>query len=712
MKRCRRQPLFVALLAVVLVVTLAGVAAGETGDGSGGADVTTNATTAEATTAIGATSATSTADTTIALTQELRLVPDQTGVYAVGHRYRLPERVGLLEVTLPDGATVTSEHGFVRRDARTYAWDGATERPRIDYRMPANKSVDRDGPIAASGKYRYTDVGEWALVTRPRVSHRWGWSGLEEVELAASMSAENGATGDVIAFLGDHETYTHEAHGQRFRLIVPDHATLREGPEDVLASLGDASGRLRVGTRDETVFVVAAPTGQVDWGVRGLQTGGSDMWVRDLERLNVPENVWLHEYVHTRQEYTASPDLQWFTEGTATYYAALLALEQDRITFSQFRDSLATGERTRFETAVLTEPATWEHNANYPVGALVTGELDRRLRLTGEQRTFQDVLRRLNAQGNIVDADAFEARLRAVGNDSVAAAGRRYTRRTDRPVMWSEPRHSEAFGPTAARIASAFTEAPFRASGEYRDRDLDVAETLVLVPGERLTLGVNVTNFGGAAGTYEVPLRVDDRIESTQSGRLGPGDSERLRFEHTFETVGTHVVSAGDAQVMVNVRDPARASVTALTANRTALAAGDSVRLSATVANDASYPGMATVTLTRDGAQLGTERVSLDAAAERSVTFETTIDEVGTYAFGVGNASVAPVVVTVTDAVDGNVSADDAATPGGDDTGTPTDGDETATPTADADGTPDEDGAGFGAVVATVAILAVLFRLR
>jgi hypothetical protein len=151
-----------------------------------------------------ATATTQTAtDSNVHLTQRLGLVPEQPGTYAASHRYRLPDRLRVLEVTLPEGATVVSTTGFRHREGRTYEWDGSTTTPRIDYRLPANQSTDRSGPIGGPGRLTFVDVGEWALVAQPQAGHSWGWSqGGGAIGFERSMAAEQGVAGEAMAYLG------------------------------------------------------------------------------------------------------------------------------------------------------------------------------------------------------------------------------------------------------------------------------------------------------------------------------------------------------------------------------------------------------------------------------------------------------------------------------------------------------------------------------
>lgn len=589
---------------------------------------------------------------TIELDQELRRVTDRPGIFEARHTYSIPDEAGLLEVTLPEGAEVRSTRGFRQHDARTYEWDGTTAQPRLRYQLEGNQSIDQTGPIAGPGRFIFVDVGEWALVSRPSVSHRWGWVGPDRVGFESEMRAAEGVTGEVMAYLGEYELFTHQAHGQEFKLVVPERADLVEDRTELFASLSDAADRLRVGDPDEEVFMVAAPTRNIDWGVRGLQGGPADMWVRDFERLADPDNVWLHEYVHTRQDYAAASDIEWFTEGSATYYAAWLTLQQDRISFSEFRDRMARGTGS-FSGSILAEPGTWRSNANYPIGALVSGELDRQIRLASDgEQSFDEVFRQLNAHDGVVTADVFQRALVRAGDEAVAEAGERFTRTTERPGMWTEQQHADAFDAvTPARITFAPGDEVdrFQATGQYRNRTLGADTPVVLVPGETLTLSVVATNDGGQAGEYRAPLTVNGEEQSVREGRLDASSSTTLQFEHRFDTVGEYSLSVGTVDVPVSVRAPARARVTSLSAEPTETEVGETVTVSITVENTADYPGELTIPVTRNGDEVASQTVRLDATEQRTVTVDQQLDEAGTVVFGLGDAGPDTVIVMVTE---------------------------------------------------------------
>lgn len=623
--------------------------------------------------------------TDIELTQELSRLVEQKGVFLASHEYEIPSQATVLEVTLPEQSTVRTQDGFIQEDGRTYRWDGSTEKPRIEYELQANRSVDQTGPIAGPGRLTFADVGEWGVVLQPATSHRWGWRGPERVGFDRDVTVDGpGAVGDVIAFLGDHDELSQDAHGQQFRLIVPERASLAEATEDIFDSLAVASDTLRVGERDEEVFMIATPSENIDWGVRGLQTGPADMWVRDVERLNDPDNVWLHEYVHTRQGYTTATDLRWFTEATATYYGALLTLQQERIEFEQFRDRLAVGtDQRRFRGSVMTEPDTWRSNANYHVGALTAGKVDKLIRGADTGQSLQEVFRQLNAREDVVTRTTFEDAVEEVGDDSVAERAVQLTTTTERATLWEQSRHRELFGPglDPARITFTLSEdRPTEVSGAFRNRSLAAGEAPILVPGERLRFSVDATNFGEQSGPYESILRVNDEAVATESGQLAAGESTSLTFGHTFDLTGEYRLTVGDATVDVSVREPAAVSVGAVSINRSEVRAGEGIELSVPVSNPAERPAGETVTISKNGEAIHSETVRLDVDGERLVTVPVRLDQPGTYVFeATGTAESA--VLTVVD----ETSSED--TTGGVGGGTDIDADgETSDGTGTADG--------------------------
>ncbi|MFO8115492.1 MAG: PGF-CTERM sorting domain-containing protein [Halorubrum sp.] len=639
----------------------------------------------------------------IRLRNELSLT-EEPGTVGVTTRAEIPDRVTEFRVTLLSANDDAVEaDGFepaddADPDASAWEWDGETADPSLTYAMDANDTVSEAGPLGARGTYRFVDAGEWALVRTPRTSASWSYTGQYDGQVR--LTRENAVDGEgvasqAVAFLGPHEEYVREAGGQRYRLIVPDAAEAEATPEEVFAVFESASTALQVGARDETVFAVVAPTDGVEWGVRGLQTGDADLWVRDVEPAGTTTDVWTHEYVHTRQAYRAEASGRWLTEASATYYAALFALDRGAADFEAFERTLARGERDPDASAVLADPGTWERNPDYTKGALVAGEIDRRLRVaTDGSASLATVLRDLNAADEPVSnadvLDAVEAAAAEGADDGTAAAIRaeaeRLTTTRETTETWDRAAHVEAFGETPAQVGYDVPDDGVRATGEYRDRPV-ARDPVELVAGETLALAVDVANTGGVAGEYDLALTVDGESVATRNGSVQGGAETTERFEHAFAEPGTYAVRVGGERLTVAVSEPAPPSVRGVSTDADSVAAGESVRVTGAVGNDAGLPAGGDVEFRVDGETVATAPARLDAGAEGTVERTVALGEAGA-SDGIGGGD-REVTVTV-------VGPEDEAS---------------TTVVVEGDGplgeVTDDEAPGFGPVVAVVALLAV-----
>lgn len=492
----------------------------------------------------------------IRMTTTLNRTPERPAEITATVSFRFPSQLTELTARLPDEATVTETTGFEQDTATAYDWDERTETPSVTFNVDPTRRTTSEGPLAEDGQYLFADSDDWALVRIPSTGARWQWTGGGELELSRETEVDGpGATGDRMAFLGHHEVETRTAHGQTFRLIIPEAAALDEPTTEVFDSLSYASNALRVGERDPEVFIVAAPTDAVGWGVRGLQIGSADMWVQDTERLDTPTNVWVHEYVHTRQSYETTAETRWVTEASATYYAALLGLEQSHIEFDQFRRLLGQGEAEPQSMSVLSQPSSWQNNAEYRKGPLVIGEIDRQIRLaTDREASFETVFQSLNSHETAISESDFEQYVTGAANSDVAVESTRYTTTDATPEMWSSRTHSDAFGQLPARISFELAgENPVRITGP--DRSEPVAGTAAtLVAGETLTVDMIARNVGGTVGEYELSFQTTGS-QTTATGRLEPNETATHQFEHTFADPGQYTVFVGDKQFEISVED-------------------------------------------------------------------------------------------------------------------------------------------------------------
>ncbi|MCJ0620163.1 peptidase [Haloarcula hispanica] len=635
-------------------------------------------------------------------TQTYARIPEEPGEVAVTLTYEVPDRVVDLETHVPAEATVTDTDGFERVNESVYEWEETTDTATVSYRINPNRTIEKSGPEGAEGRYLSVDTGDWALLTRSRTPTRWRYTGQDPVRYNRTLrTAGPGAAGEEIVYLGEVATFEETAHNQTFTLAIPERATMTASPISVLDSMANASNALRVGDRDEQVFVVAAPSEAVEWGVEGYQIGDADMWVQSRQSLDTANNVWLHEYVHSRQAYETTRETRWTVEGWATYYAAVLTLEQDRIGFDEFRAQLAAGGRPVYSDVALTDRSSWTNDANYRKGALVAGRADVHIRsATDRNKTLQTVFQSLNGYRDPVTQSQFLSEVEATGGASVRNTTATETETTTTVAMWNETTHRRLFGAIPARIGYSLPPVDradaYRADSLYRsDAPVGGSEPIRLATNETLTVDAVVENAGGDAGAYNVTLAVNETVVAAKQGQIEPGERTEVEVTHTFADPGRYVISVDGDTVTVVVTEPAAANVTDVTASPQEVRQGDSVDVTATVANDNEIPGTIAVEFRRNGTVFAEQRLYLPPQATTTVVRTVTLGEPGTVSLSAGDGRTATAVEVV-------VSTETAEP-----TSTPT---ERLTDTQTTAG----EGNGFTALVAGLAVLlaALIARQR
>ena len=493
-------------------------------------------------------------DNELRLTTTLDRTPDRVGEITATVTAEIPSGFNELTLQLPAEARVVATRGFTRTADGGVEWDSNTNPATVTYRIDATVRSGADQP-GAEGTYRFADTANWSLIQIPSVGDISGRIVGDEPEIIRETEIEGpGVAGDQIAFLGEYDRQTRTAHGQTFHLVVPEAATLESEPSEILNSVTAASDRLRVGARDDEVLMIAAPTGEVEWAVRGIQTGDSDFWVRADEPVDTPANNWVHEYVHTRQDYTAAADARWITEATATYYAALLTVEADRIEFDRFQRFLAQGEDEPQASSIMTDPDTWENFANYRKGALVAGDLDRRIRLaTDGEASLDTLMRAINShEGELTAADV-DGYIEAIAGEETAEETTAATTATTVDPMWNRDSHTAAFGAEPARFAFRFAEeTPLSVNGI--DRSIPDSGNLTVGINETISIAVTVENVGGTVGDYELPFRVGG-TETVRTGRLEPGETATHQFSQRFTEPGSYRVAVGSEELHITASE-------------------------------------------------------------------------------------------------------------------------------------------------------------
>jgi len=293
---------------------------------------------------------------------------------------------------------------------------------------------------------------------------------------------------------------------------------------------------------------------------------------------------------------------------------------------------------------VLSNPTTWDGHADYTKGALVAGEIDRRLRAaTDGAASLATVLRELNEADEPVTndrlLDTVEAAAAEGADDATAAEIRdeaeRLTTTRATTETWDRDTHAAAFGETPAQVGYGLADDGVRATGEYRNRTV-ARDPVELVVGESLEAAVVASNTGGATGSYDLSLSVDGEPVANRSGALDAGAETIERFEHRFDPRGVRGPDRQRAPDCHRLRARAAARP-GVSTDRDRVPAGESVVATATVGNDASVPAGGEIEFRVGSGTVATVPVRLDAGTETTIEREVTFDG-GAGPLGVGRS--------------------------------------------------------------------------
>jgi PGF-CTERM protein len=239
------------------------------------------------------------------------------------------------------------------------------------------------------------------------------------------------ALGGFVHF-GPHERLDRRVDGRRITMIVPPDVGSRYDPAAKMAYLTAMARAFDVGGSSGSlvVFVVSEDRGP-DRVVRSIPFGGAAYQSSFYVTESASNDTVAHEYVHTRQRFAlnVSSQTRWLVEGSASYYERLYDWKVgDRSLTREVVPTFNVAQETG--DAVLSTPSQWETGAvPYRKGSAVIAYLDQRIRAeTDGERTFADVLRRLNERGGVRSNEELAAIVADVaGNESLADVVLRYS---------------------------------------------------------------------------------------------------------------------------------------------------------------------------------------------------------------------------------------------------------------------------------------------
>jgi len=445
-----------ALLAAVVVTGLVVAAVPTTADGAGGTTLRTGGEANAVWTTdgrngrlTGGPSVTRSDQSTINATYTFERTPDP-GVVAVRVTYDVPRSVTGLEADPgsrnSDQVTVTNTTGFVEtsEDGR-WRWEedeSAVATPSLRMRYAVNDSGEVfDG-------LNYVDTGEWALFDPPRPVLDGYRSSQGESAFSREITVADGESGYAtpgMVYLGRYERTNGTRHGQEFVVVAPA-AAAPVNASAVLDHLGAANRLYDVPGRDERVVAFVGP--------RPLREGGVESSAKGFDRRRVDSiwvssdspadsNTYVHEYIHTRQEFATTDRMSWITEAQASYYDELLPLYRGTATYQEFHTAVSTPENATRRLAPENRTAD-TLLADYSKGARVLAALDAKIRTaSGRNRSLAHVFRRLNRHDGRVSYAEFRDVVAAVAGQRFDGWLDRHLTTTDAPaVPFNQSRHA------------------------------------------------------------------------------------------------------------------------------------------------------------------------------------------------------------------------------------------------------------------------------
>lgn len=208
-----------------------------------------------------------------------------------------------------------------------------------------------------------------------------------------------GYVGSELAFLGPYKTVNTTVGCQTITAILPQ-ATLPGRTlviRDRLQELTQAASALQLGHHHSHVraFVVTTP---LENDRDGFNPSLENEFVVSTETDQPPSTIWIHEYVHTMQDFATDQSAKWTIEATAEYLSYRVALEHGYISPWKY-DAFLAGSRTGSWDTNLSE-ADHPHPVSYRRGGALLAHAEQQLHEAGNG-SIVEATRQWNQQGSV-----------------------------------------------------------------------------------------------------------------------------------------------------------------------------------------------------------------------------------------------------------------------------------------------------------------------
>lgn len=239
-------------------------------------------------------------------------------------------------------------------------------------------------------------AGDWAYLPRSSVP--------PPLERAAARPGSGAVAVGPWVLVGDLETVTEQVGHTTLAVVAPAGMELDPARKAYFLDLFLSPYTFNP-TPGERVTLVAAP-GTLPSS--GRMYGTTGYVATEAFWDGVAGSVWIHEYVHAREDVALGPGMEWFGEASATYLSYRVMEEQyDGVTDADVRDRLSGSDD--FPETALADRTSWDgSHADYHRGARLLYAVDAEIRDGSDgEHTFVDVFREMNRRDDTVTVAEF-----------------------------------------------------------------------------------------------------------------------------------------------------------------------------------------------------------------------------------------------------------------------------------------------------------------
>lgn len=226
----------------------------------------------------------------------------------------------------------------------------------------------------------------------------------------ALQPEKQGFVGLRIILLGEYEKVTHHAGCQK--LVVLNPKGYNFNTKSKLRVVDSASRLLDFGRTPSTVRFFAAP--YIGGDLEGVVPNyDNEVLIEGSSSVHSPDNVWVHEYVHTKQMGEYGDNLGWINEAAAEYFAARVSLELGLISPLEYDYWLSKNTHSSSEVKLVNAK---HEDVAYNWGSVILAESDVFLHESGNRsllQVYQDLIQYPASKGY----DDFESELKMVDED-------------------------------------------------------------------------------------------------------------------------------------------------------------------------------------------------------------------------------------------------------------------------------------------------------